>query len=139
MTSRSELIKQLADYGIMVNGAKVCFPGKINPRAIPLLQQLKLSQKGAWDDERALNIWQEMLDKMRVVYSAGALPSTNINKPELIKELNAIGDRYNAAFHKRDIDEVREAADLYEGVLSQIVTIYQEGRDKGKMVECYGG
>ncbi|TEB08622.1 hypothetical protein Psch_02188 [Pelotomaculum schinkii] len=126
MTSRSELIKQLADYGITVNGAKVCFPGKINPQAIPLLRQLKLSQADTWDGGQALNIWQEMLDRMRVVYPAGALPWCNRQRPDLIEKLNAIGDRYTEVFHKRDINEVREAAALFEGVLSQIITTYQE-------------
>lgn len=140
MTFHSELLNQLANFGVSVRaeGEKL----RILPPATwtswddapeecrPLLRDLKARRDEViaflkWDEEKALQECELMFGQLNKRYPKGALEFAYASRPDLVKALQAAEESYTQAWHRRDMAGCRKALPAVEAAIVTIIEAYE--------------
>ena len=117
---KNSLIRQLSEYGVTViqsdgkNKVTLPWPPEEAPaEVIPLLRELKASAR-SWDEEAAIALFEEAVERLRGQYPAGAIPWANENRPELMAAVTAAALKFRLAYQLHDMAECRRAVAEWE-------------------------
>lgn len=119
---KNSLIRQLSEYGVKViqqggrNKVTLPWPPDQAPvEVIPLLKKLKAAANvKTWDEDLALSLFEESMERLRRHYPAGAIPWANENRPELMAAVTAAALKFRLAYQLHDMAGCQRAVAEWE-------------------------
>ena len=131
---KTSLIRQLSEYGVTViqsdgkNKVTLPWPPEQAPaEVIPLLKKLKASANvKTWDEDLALSLFEESMERLRRHYPAGAIPWANESRPELMDVMHGAARRYNKAFQNQNLAGCRQTVAVYEQAAMNLFVTFKE-------------